>query len=235
MNIAESPASSVRSIHLFSGFSEEDVDQIENATRKVSVAKRELVLKRGERLDGLFGVLGGKLKIYLLSCDGHERIIRILSPGDSFGEAIMFNDIKSPVYVEALSSCELLYINKNSIFDLLKDNPAFVNKMLKSMSFLLQEFITDLETSCLQGALQRIAYYICENCREGCDDVELPSTKANVASLLNLTAESFSRGLHKLAENGLITTSRRSIIIKQPEALQQVARGDVADLISDQA
>lgn len=230
MNIAEIPVSSVRSIHLFSEFAEADAASIQRSSRKVSIAKKELVIQRGDYLDGLYGVLGGKLKIYLLSCEGHERIVRLLTPGDSFGEAIMFNKIQSPVFVEALTPCELLYVPRDNIFDLLKDHPAFVNKMLKSISFLLQELIIDLETSCLHGALQRIAYFICEKSLN--DVVELPSTKANIASLLNLTAESFSRGLHKLAENGYIDMSRRSIIIKRPEALRQIARGDVANLVS---
>ena len=120
MNKVESLISSVNSIHIFSSLDEESSELIHQTTKMVQADKKEVVVKRGDHLDGLYGVMAGKLKIYLLSCEGQERIIRIVMPGDSFGEAIMFSDIISPVYVEALSPCELMFIPKDSIFSLLR-------------------------------------------------------------------------------------------------------------------
>ncbi|MEE4272160.1 MAG: cyclic nucleotide-binding domain-containing protein, partial [Thermoanaerobaculales bacterium] len=54
------------------------------------------ILSRAEMLDGLYIVFEGRLKIYMLSCSGDERVVRIVEPGESFGEAIMFNSFPSP-------------------------------------------------------------------------------------------------------------------------------------------
>jgi CRP-like cAMP-binding protein len=224
----------INSIDLFSGISEEDTLAICSQVKFISVAKRTLLLNRSDYLAGMYGVVSGKLKIYLLSCSGQERIIRILEPGDHFGEAIMFNGIPSPVFVEALCPSELLFFPKDSVSKLLELQPDFAHTMLTSMSFLLKELLSDLESCCLQGAVQRIAYYLYQR-KDDNNSLELPSTKSDVASLLNLTAESLSRGLHQLSNQGLISLFRRKIVIEQPDLLKNIAYGELklTDLTTD--
>ena len=219
--------SAISSIHLFSDLGISESEQIIQSIKVLTPNKKEIIVKRSEHLHGLFGVSEGKLKIYLLSCGGQERIIRILNPGDSFGEAIMFNGIPSPVFVETLAPTKLLFVPKESVLGLMEQQPGFALSMLRSMSFLLKELLSDLESCCMQSAVQRIAYYLCEHCECDKQDMELPSTKANIASMLNLSAESFSRGLHQLADNGLISIYRRQIKLERPEELKRIALGEV--------
>lgn len=85
-----------------------------------------LVLSRGERLDGLFVVLSGQLKLYMLSCDGCERVLQIVQDGESFGEAFMFKQIPSPVYVDTLRESELVFLPLEVISEALRKDPDFV-------------------------------------------------------------------------------------------------------------
>lgn len=180
------------------------------------------VLSRGDSLDGLFVVLSGKLKIFMLSCSGDERVIRLMQGGDSFGEAIMFNRIPSPVFVDTLAPTELAYLPAQVISETLQSNPRFVSTMLKSMSALMTGLITDLETCCLQSARQRTVGYLlreAENAPPPHIEVQLPAAKATIASTLNLSAETFSRELHRLHDQGTIEISRRTIYIRDRDGL----------------
>lgn len=216
----------VRSLPLFHPLDAEPLNRIADAARSLVLARGTTVIDRGAQLDGFYAVLEGTLKIFLLSCNGTERVIRLLTPGDSFGEAIMFNNLPSPVYVQALSDVELCYFPKEHVYDALANQPRFTQCMLKSLSQMLHQLIGDLEACCMQNARQRIAHYLLCQARQGpdhCLAVQLPASKAVVASTLNLSAETFSRELHQLAREDLIAIRHRTILLTDSGALTMLA------------
>ncbi|MFM1892810.1 MAG: hypothetical protein RLZ44_1887, partial [Pseudomonadota bacterium] len=167
-----------------------------------------------------------QLKIYLLACNGSERVIRLLTPGDCFGEAIMFNDFPSPVFVETLSETQVCFFPKEHVYQALAAQPKFTFAMLRNLSHMLGELVNDLEACCMQNARQRLAHYLLCNATENAAQVrtvELPASKVVVASTLNLSAETFSRELHQMAHEGLIEVQRRSITLRDPQGLKAVA------------
>jgi len=188
----------------------------------VNYQRAELVLSCGDCLDGLYVVLDGKLKLFLLSCAGHERILRVLKAGDSFGEVIMFNMTPSTFFVETLCEVSLAYFPREVIADALHSDPMFATAMLHSMGAFMSELIGDLEACCLQTARQRTANYLLRQIEQSTPpniEVNLPASKAIVASTLNLSAETFSRELHRLENQALIEINRRTIYVRDLNGL----------------
>lgn len=140
----------------------------------------------------------------------------------------MFNAIPSPVFVEAMSPVRLGYFPREVITDALISSPDFMVSMLRGMSAMMRELIHDLETCCLQSAMQRTVGYLLRE-SEGCPapglEIRLPAPKAVVASTLNISAETFSRELHRLQEEGLIEIDRRIIRVRDRAALVALVDG----------
>jgi CRP-like cAMP-binding protein len=213
---------------LFAGLPRGTLARLAAAATAIEIKRGTVVVGRGEHLDGLYVVLSGALKLYMLSCSGDERVLRIMQPGDSFGEVIMFNRLPSPVFVEALAASRLGYFPREVITDVLTHSPDFTAQMLRSMSGLMHQLILDLEASCLQNARQRTAAYLlrkADSARPPHQDVRLPATKAVVASRLNMSAETFSRELHRLQGEGLILIDRRRIRLRDRDGLLALADG----------
>ena len=186
------------------------------------------ILGRGDHLEGLYTVFEGSLKLYMLSCNGDERVLRILRAGDTFGEAIMFNGIPSPVFVDSLAPVRLGYFPRQTIDKALRSNPQFTLSMLRSMSMIMSQLVHDLETCCLQNALQRTVNYLLREADSAPPphvEIQLPAPKAVVASTLNISAETFSRELHRLKDRGLIEINRRTIYLRDREGLLAIAHG----------
>ncbi len=195
---------------------------------EIGFKRGDRVLSRGERLDGLYVVLEGRLKLYMLSCHGDERVLRVLQPGDSFGEAIAFNEFPSPVFVDALSSVILGFLPRDEIKDALMSHPDFMMTMLSSMSALMRNLIQDLETACMQNALQRTANYLLREAKNSPPPyvaLTMPAPKAVIASTLNMSAETFSRELHRLQGHNYITIERRVIYLRDRAGLRSLADG----------
>ena len=212
---------------LFSDLGPRTLESIARGGWTVEKRRAARILGRGDHLDGLYTVFEGSLKLYMLSCNGDERVLRILQPGDTFGEAIMFNEIPSPVFVDSLAPVRLGYFPRQIIDKALSSNPKFTLSMLRSMSMIMSQLIHDLETCCLQNALQRTVNYLLREADSAPPHVEiqLPAPKAVVASTLNISAETFSRELHRLKDQGLIEINRRTIYLRDREGLLAIARG----------
>lgn len=214
---------------LFAGLADANLARIAAAGSISDVRRGERILSRGDYLDGLYMLMSGSLKLYMLSCSGDERVLRVLAPGDSFGEAIMFNRMPSPVFVESLASARLAFFPREVITDVLTRAPDFTDTMLRSMSNLMHQLIQDLETCCLHNALQRTVNYLLRMADAASPphvEIQLPASKAVVASTLNMSAETFSRELHRLQDEGLIEINRRVVYLRDRDGLIALAEGN---------
>jgi CRP-like cAMP-binding protein len=133
------------------------------------------------------------------------------------------------VFVETLCRSTLGFFPRESISKALSESPGFTESMLSSMSNLMRQLIQDLETCCLQNAQQRTISYLlrmADSAPEPHVEIQLPAPKAVVASTLNMSAETFSRELHRLQDEGAIEINRRVVYIRDRERLFAVAEGN---------
>jgi CRP-like cAMP-binding protein len=221
----------LQQLPLFQQLDAQTVVSIADAGRALHVPRAGRILNRGDRLDGFYVVFEGSLKMYILSCDGTERILRILRRGDSFGEAMMFNGFDSPVFVDALTNSQVAYIPHRLVADVLAHDPRFIESMFRGMSHLLLDFVRDIEACCLMNAKQRTVAYLlrlAEHRGTQEQQVTLPASKWVVASMLNLAPETFSRELHRLQADGLVEVVRRTIHVKDRAGLLEIVHGTAA-------
>ncbi len=205
---------------LFSELTAEDLDYIASHTRKRHLDKSEVLFQRGDPPRGFYFVVSGQIKLALSSSQGNEKVVEIISPRQSFGEAVMFMNRPYPVFAEALLDTQLLHVSHTAIAGLLEHDIGFAQRLLAAMSIRLHTLIRDVETYSLRSSAQRVIGYLLQLADgDGPCDVSLPTSKQVIASRLNLTPETLSRILHDLTEAGLITVSGRHIILHDPKRL----------------
>ena len=203
-------------VPLFSGLDTGEVARIARGTREIHVNKGDILFHKGDSPTGFYLVVYGQVKLAISSSQGSEKVVDILSQGQTFGEAVMFMERPYMVYAQALKDSQLLLIAKSAILDELEKDPKLGRKMIASLSMRLHHLITDVEAYSLHSGRQRIIGYLL---RETTDTdaaaltVTLPTNKGIIASRLNLTQEHFSRILHELTEAGLIVVEGRRITI----------------------
>jgi CRP/FNR family transcriptional regulator, dissimilatory nitrate respiration regulator len=212
-------------IPLFAGLDTEEIKRISANTREVAVARGEALFHRGDKADGFYIVVYGQMKLAFTSPQGSEKVVEIIGPGQSFGEAVMFMDKPYPVMAQALADAQLLHIGRGALFNEIDHDPRLARKMIAGLSMRLHRLIADVESYSLHSARERVIGYLL---REAPDDeradapydIHLPTSKGTLASRLNITQEHFSRLLHDLSERGLIEVSGRSIHVPSVEKLR---------------
>ncbi len=210
---------------LFKEMTPEEIDRIAQNTRELHAARGEMVFQRGDPAHGFYVVIHGQLKLALSSPQGVEKVVHLVGPGQTFGEAVMFMGMPYPVYAQALADSLLLHISKAAVFEGLNRDPVFCRKMLAGLSSRLHSLIGDVEAYSLRSCTQRVIGYLLQyddDNAEGSGNllINLPASKTVIASRLNISPETFSRVLHDLSAAGLISVKGKDVSVPDIKKLR---------------
>lgn len=210
-------------VPLFNGLEADEIARIARGTREINASRGDILFHKGDSPTGFYLIVYGQVKLAFTSSQGGEKVVDLLSQGQTFGEAVMFMDKPCMVYAQALSDSQLLHISKNAIIDELERDPKLGRKMIAGLSMRLHHLLIDVESYSLHSGRQRIiGYLLRDNVKSDAKSltVTLPTNKGVIASRLNLTQEHFSRILHELSDKNLIIVEGRKISIPDVEKLR---------------
>ncbi len=208
---------------LFHELDAAELQRLAAGSRLMRLARGEMVFRVGEPCNEFHVVVTGQIKLFAISPAGQEKVIEILSPGQSFAEALMFTDKPYIVSAQALADSLVLTVGKAAVIEELHREPRFALRMLAGLSRRLHGLVRDVESYSLHTGMERVIGYLLRGHPQAADDtdeaqidsytVTLPVSKATVASRLSLTPEYFSRVLHELQDAGLVEVDKRDIRI----------------------
>ena len=202
-----------------------DIQRIAGKTVAIDAPRGTVLLRRGDPCRGFHVIVFGRIKLVLQSPQGGEKVVALMGPGQSFGEALMFIEEPYLVTAETIDDSKLLHVAREIVFAEIERDPRFARRMLAGLSWRLHHLMMDVESYTLRSGTQRVIGYLLHDSSEngGVNEgsggesnamiITLQAAKGVIASRLNLTQEHFSRILHQLMEAGLIEISKREIHI----------------------
>lgn len=205
---------------IFRDLSPEELARIAAGSREVRTERGQMLFQRGDPCTGFHIVVFGHVKLTVGSPAGAERVVDILGPGATFGEALMFTERPYVVSATVLADSLLLHVAKDTLFAEIEGDPKLARRMLAGLSWRLHMLVKDVEALTVHSATQRVIGYLARLQDEaGAGRVSLPAQKSLVASRLNLTPEYFSRILHQLEDDGVIRIEGRDIEVLDAQRL----------------
>ena len=218
----------IANLPMFREMRGEELDRVAAATLPIHAQKGEAIFHCGDPCTGFHVVVYGQVKLGFTSPQGVEKVVEIVRPGQSFGEALMFLDEPYIVFAQALSDSLLLHVAKHAVFEELARDPQFSRRMLSGLSRRLHGLVRDVEAYTLRSGQERVIGYLLADVADVSGngkpaEVHLTPGKSVIASRLNMTPEHFSRILHDLAANGLIEVNGRAVRIPDLERLRRGA------------
>ncbi|HEY5898724.1 MAG TPA: Crp/Fnr family transcriptional regulator [Burkholderiales bacterium] len=220
----------VANVPIFSEMDPAQLARVTAGTVPLYFEKGQALFQCGDPCLGFHLVVYGQVKLGFTSPQGVEKVVEIIRPGQSFGEALMFLDEPYIVFGQALADSMVLHVAKQVVLDELQSDPLFARRMLAGLSRRLHGLVRDVETYTLRSGHQRVLGYLLgdlpADARDGPAEVLLTPGKSVIASRLNMTPEHFSRILHELAGQGLICVDGRCVRI--PDLARLRANGCAA-------
>ena len=138
---------------LFLTLSSEELDEVAQDVRCCSADKGQFFFHKGDCLSSFFIILSGQVKLLLCSPEGDEKVVEIIGPRGSFGEAMMFLGRPYPVSAMALLDARCLQIRRETVDRLIQRDPDFASRMLGGLSMRLRSLIQDVESYSIQSGV----------------------------------------------------------------------------------
>lgn len=169
-------------------------------------------------------VNSGAVKLFTTSPDGREQILRILQPGDFFGETVLFSEETRAASAQALGVTKICQLDKYQAEEIILSHPEITRKLIASLNLRLIQAEKQIEYLGTRTTLQRVANLLVNLAKDQATTViTLPLGREGLASLTGMTVENFSRKLSELQTQGLISPQgRKKIILKDLRKLEEL-------------
>lgn len=187
-----------------------------------------------ERFHNVYMVRSGAIKTYVVLHSGEEQVIGFHTPGD----IVALDAIDSGRYVcnamvlDTSCVCPLPY---EQLVRLSARSPEVQSRLIHKMSRRIVDHESLLLVLGQKTAEQRMAAFLLHHSRKQRQlglsgvDINLPMSRADIASYLALAVETVSRVLTRLQEAGLVNVQRSRVRILDLDSLAEVAEETMED------
>jgi CRP/FNR family cyclic AMP-dependent transcriptional regulator len=211
-------------IPLLANLTEEEMQRVKADLRIRQYARRDIVLQKGGVGDSLLILLSGQLQVIDITEDGRAIGLRILAPGDFFGEIAVINGSNRSASVVALTPVLVALLPAPTALHLFSHSPSVANQMLRYLAQKIQrdsEFRTLLS---IHNTSKRIFTFIAllkEKKPDNTEVVENLPTHQDIANMINTSRETVTRTILALINQGIVKKDSHRLIIVDPEGLQK--------------
>jgi len=186
----------------------------------------ETLFWEGEASAGLHIVRQGSIKLYRLSPQGRQYIVRIPQEKETFNEVSVFDCGGNPVNAEALEASKVWVVAPECLRRLVGANPDFAQKVISNLSRNLRALVGTVSEMAFYQVTHRLARLISqlpENELTGPVGTRL--TQDQLAARLGTVREVVARSLRELERSGAIRVENRCIAVADSQVLQQWVQG----------
>ena len=222
----------LRAQYLFSALTDAQLGRILASATLRRFGAAEHLFSHHEPAARFFLLRTGGVKLFRTSPEGGEKIMRLIRPGETFAESVLFMDApRYPVHGAGIEEGELIAFERDAFLEILRGSFETCRAVMAEMGRRIQAHWDEIETLALQNSRYRIVHYLTAlipGDARGRVTVTLPARKVLIASHLAVTPETLSRTLRTLGDEGLIEVIGDAVTIPDVRRFRERGAGDGA-------
>ncbi len=191
----------------FEGWEKDQLARLAVGAKQISLARKDLLVTKGDRIQAMYVVISGQIRLFIPLSNGAERVISLVEKGESFGEPCLIQSEQCPYNAAAGKDAHVLAIDAMVYRRELHHSTFLAERTLGLISQRLLHTLRDIEICAQPSSLQRVAHYLLHLQPAGesvTREIRLPALKRDIAAKLGLSQETFSRMLAFMAQQGFI-------------------------------
>lgn len=210
--------------YLFNNIDDTLLTELAQRVRKIPLTAGDILFHHGDPAERFYLIGTGQIKLSRISPAGQEKVIEIMYPGSTFAEAVMFMQNHAyPVTAQALVGGVVYAISNQAYLDILAHSTEYCFRLLADLSMRLHNHVQELDHLAQENAMHRLIRYLVNQLPADAGNaftLTLTIPKQILASKLSIKPESFSRLLATLAQEGIISVDKQTIVIHNVQQLK---------------
>lgn len=209
----------LRSSAYFARLDEYIVERVARECVVQSLAPGQLIFSEGdsEGAAALHFVADGVVRIFKVSLEGREQVLRLMQAGDSFADVAAFDGGPYPANADAFERVTLLRVPRQILWSALSEHPTMALGALQIMAGRLRHMTSLVEDLSLRRVASRVAKHLLD------DAAPVQLNQTQLAALLGASREMINRSLHALVEDGSIEVTSAGVRILDRRKLEEIA------------
>jgi CRP/FNR family transcriptional regulator, cyclic AMP receptor protein len=171
-------------------------------------AKDESVFVQGDPADAVFYLQSGKVKLTVVSEQGKEAVVAILSPNDFLGEGCLTNQTRRMASAVAMSPAMIMRLEKAAILNLIRQEPAFAEVFMAHLldrTVRVEADLVDQLFNSSEKRLARVLLLLANFGKEGQPDPVIAKiSQETLAQMIGTTRARVSYFMNKFRRLGFI-------------------------------
>ena len=220
---------SVRALCLPAGLSSQDIERLEQVTRKKTVVKAgEQLFRAGDPFTSLYAIRSGSFKSVVIAADGDAQVTHFALPGELLG-LDAYSSQSHPSFAEALEDSSVCELPFEQLETLAQQVPGLQKQIFNLFSDELRQekdMVMLLGKRSAEARLAALLINISERyARRGYSavDFNLTMQRLDIANYLGLTAETVSRLISRFQKQQLISVKGRAVNLLDKRGLATLA------------
>jgi len=217
-------------VSIFSSLDERALDALVRATSTRRLDAGEVLFRKGDQGRQLYGVLSGRLKVSAAGGDGKEIVFNVCDPGEVIGEIALLDSNPRSATIVALEPSELLVLDRRDFLPFLERHPRVAIELAELLAARLRRLSEVAEDSVLLALRARLAKKLVglaarygQRTPDGIE-IDLPLSQQEIGDMVGTSRESINKQLRAWTVEGLIASARGRITLRDPAALEALAR-----------
>jgi CRP/FNR family transcriptional regulator, cyclic AMP receptor protein len=185
----------------------------------------DVVFRKDDPGDGLYGVLEGRVVVTVESAEGKELILNMFGPGEFFGEIALLDGKGRTATAVARDDSRLVFLGRAAFLPFLSQHHETAVRIIAFLCERLRRTTTLVEDSAFLSVATRLAKQISALAAAAPVDATVRLSQEELARTLGVTREIVSRQLAIWREAGVVEIGRGWIKVRDGEALDRIVAG----------
>ena len=189
-------------------------------------AASDIVFRKDDPGDGLYGVLAGRIVVTVESVDGKELILNMFGPGEFFGEIALLDGKGRTATATAREASELLFLSRADFLPFLRQRHEAAVRIIAFLCERLRRTTGMVEDSAFLNVSTRLAKQLAALAGAATPPATaIRLSQEELAQTLGVSREIVSRQLAVWREAGVVELGRGRIVVRDVEALDRIVAG----------
>jgi CRP-like cAMP-binding protein len=223
---AVKPSALLGQVPFFACLGEDELRDLAALCRRRTFERGAVLFHTGDPGEVLYVLMTGQVKVELVGAYGEATILHLAGPGETLGELSLVDGEPRSATAVALERVEVLTLYRDDFLSLLDRRRSVERSLLKRLAAMVRstnEHVHDVSSMHGAARLAKKLLELADGCGErtpGCGCTPIRLTQQDLAALVGLTRASVNRYLSGFESEGILTTSRDGILLRNPEELR---------------